>query len=104
MLAAAAGDRLEALYVLALSTGAREGELVALRWSDVDLDAGVVRIRRTLLRTPSGLAFSEGRRPRRRDARSLLAGRRSTHSALTVSGGLQKVSRSSCSRTRSATP
>lgn len=59
LLAAAAGDRLEALYLLALSTGAREGELLALRWSDVDLDAGVVRIRRTLLRTPVGLAFAE---------------------------------------------
>jgi integrase len=59
LLRAAAGDRLEALYLLALSTGAREGELLALRWSDLDLDSGVVRIRRTLLRTPSGLSFAE---------------------------------------------
>ena len=53
------GDRLEALYRLALATGPREGELLALRWSDVDLDRGVVRIRRTLLRTPDGLTFAE---------------------------------------------
>jgi integrase len=33
-------DRLGALYVLALSTGMRQGELLALRWRDVDLDAG----------------------------------------------------------------
>lgn len=59
LIEAAHGDRLEALVVLALSTGAREGELLALRWSDVDLDAGVVRIQRTLLRTPTGLTFAE---------------------------------------------
>jgi integrase len=33
------GDRLEALYVLALTTGMREGELFGLRWADVNLDA-----------------------------------------------------------------
>src|SRR5262245_33454366 len=30
-------DRLEALYVLALTTGMRQGELLGLRWRDVDL-------------------------------------------------------------------
>jgi integrase len=38
---AAAGDRLEALAVLVLSLGARQGEALAARWDDVDLDAGV---------------------------------------------------------------
>jgi integrase len=33
---------------LAFVTGGRRGELSALRWSDVDLDAGVVRIERSL--------------------------------------------------------
>jgi integrase len=33
------GDRLEALYVLALTTGMRAGELFGLRWADVNLDA-----------------------------------------------------------------
>jgi integrase len=37
-LAAARGDRLEALLVLALTTGMRQGELRALRWKDVYLD------------------------------------------------------------------
>lgn len=32
----------------ALDSGARQGELWALEWQDVDLEAGVVRIRRTL--------------------------------------------------------
>lgn len=46
---AARDDRLYALYVLALSTGMREGELLALRWRDVRLpspgDAGAGRAR-----------------------------------------------------------
>jgi integrase len=37
--------RLEALFVLALVTGLREGELLGLRWWDVDLDAGTVTVR-----------------------------------------------------------
>jgi integrase len=48
ILAGVAGDRLEALYVLALTTGARQGELLALKWRDVDLDSGRVRIEQTL--------------------------------------------------------
>ena len=43
---AVAGDRLGPLYDLALNTGMRRGELVGLRWSDIDLDAGVVSVRR----------------------------------------------------------
>ncbi len=34
---------------LALTTGARLGELLALRWSDIDLDAGVAHVRRTVI-------------------------------------------------------
>ncbi|MEW6153974.1 MAG: site-specific integrase [Actinomycetota bacterium] len=46
-----------ATYVqLAAATGARRGELVALRWSDLDLDAGVVRIRRGIVHGLDGLA------------------------------------------------
>lgn len=36
------------IIALAAMTGARRGELCALRWSDVDLDAGIVHIRRSL--------------------------------------------------------
>jgi integrase len=46
--AAAAGDRLEALYVAALDTGARPGELFALLWSDVDFDRGFVSVTKSL--------------------------------------------------------
>ena len=38
------GERLEALYVLAVREGLRQGEILALRWRDVDLDAGVIAI------------------------------------------------------------
>lgn len=51
LLHASADDRLGALYAVALATGARQGELLALRWPDVDFDNGAVRIRRTLVRT-----------------------------------------------------
>ena len=49
-LTAVAGDPLEALYVLAVTTGARQGELLALRWQDVDLEAATMTIAATLTR------------------------------------------------------
>lgn len=48
LLVAAREDRLEAVYVLALTTGMRQGELLALRWRDVDLDTGILQVRGTL--------------------------------------------------------
>ncbi len=48
---AARGDRLEALYVLAIATGLRQGELLALKWEDVELEEAVLRVRRTLTRS-----------------------------------------------------
>jgi integrase len=41
-------DRLQALYVLAVTTGLRQGELLGLKWEDVDLEAGTLQVRRTL--------------------------------------------------------
>ncbi len=58
LLEAAQGDRLEALYVLAVTTGLREGELLGLRWQDVDLERRAVRVRQQLTRTKSGLSFT----------------------------------------------
>jgi integrase len=49
LLEAAKGDRLEALYVLAVASGLRLGELLGLRWRDVSLRAGEVTVRRTLI-------------------------------------------------------
>jgi integrase len=48
LLDAARGDRYEALYILALSTGMREGELLALRWQDIDMVQHTVTVRQGL--------------------------------------------------------
>src|SRR5215217_4144957 len=48
LLSAARGDRLEALYVLAIHTGLRQGELLGLKWTDVDLDARSLSVQRSL--------------------------------------------------------
>ncbi len=53
-LAQAADPELAAFVVLAAATGARRSEVVALRWADLDLDAGVVRIARGIVMGPSG--------------------------------------------------
>ena len=45
------------IVVLALGSGLRRGELLALRWSDVDLDAASVRVERSLEETKAGLRF-----------------------------------------------
>ncbi|MEV1065449.1 site-specific integrase [Streptomyces sp. NPDC050263] len=54
LLTDAQGHRLHALFELALHTGLRKGELLGLRWEDLDLDAGTAAIRRTLQRTNTG--------------------------------------------------
>jgi integrase len=49
-LAAVAGDRLEALYSVALAIGLRRGEALGLAWRDVDIVAGMVTVRANLQR------------------------------------------------------
>jgi integrase len=48
LLEVAGGDRLEALYALAVHTGMRQMELLGLKCEDVDLEGGLIRIQRTL--------------------------------------------------------
>ncbi len=59
-------DRLGAVYVLAISTGLRQGELLALRWRDVDLDTRTLSVRATLQRTADGLVLAETKTARSR--------------------------------------
>jgi integrase len=48
LLTAAQADPLQALYVLAVMTGMRQGELLGLQWADIDWTRGRVRIQHTL--------------------------------------------------------
>lgn len=59
-------DRFEALYVLAITTGLRRGELLGLKWIDMDLDRGVLSVQRAL--SPKGKTFH---RPKNAKGRSI---------------------------------
>jgi integrase len=67
------GDRLHPLWVLVATTGMRRGEALGLRWSDVDLDAGRLRVVQTIIQVRSKVTIGEpktarGRRPIALDA------------------------------------
>ncbi|MFI8101634.1 tyrosine-type recombinase/integrase [Streptomyces sp. NPDC086023] len=57
LLKAAQPHRLYALWLLLVSTGLRRGEALALTWSDIDLAAGQLRVRRNLQRIRRELIF-----------------------------------------------
>jgi integrase len=57
LLMAARGQRNEALYIVAIHTGLRQGELLGLKWTDIDLDSGRLSVRRSLKITNNGLGF-----------------------------------------------
>ncbi len=61
----AAGDR-HYLWLFYILTGVRRGEALALRWSDVDLEAGTAAIRRSLVPVDHGLVFGEPKTERGR--------------------------------------
>jgi integrase len=58
LLDAAASNRLEALYVLALTTGMRQGEILGLRWQHVDLDGASLQVRGSLQRLDGKLTVA----------------------------------------------
>jgi integrase len=62
-------DRLRALYVLAITAGLREGELLGLRWEDVNLERKLLQVRRQLTRTRDGLSFTAPKRGKARVVR-----------------------------------
>jgi integrase len=66
LLDSSADDRFGPLWRLALATGMREGELLALRWEDVDLDGGWLTVRHTLQRIEGRLTLVEPKTARGR--------------------------------------
>jgi len=59
LLDVAKGHQLEAIVTAALLTGMREGELLALRWSDINFEQQYLQVRRTVRRI-SGQGIKEG--------------------------------------------
>jgi integrase len=66
LLETARRERFEALYVLAVTTGLRQGELLGLKWEDVDLENSLIRVRRTLIRHRGRLLLGEPKTKRSR--------------------------------------
>lgn len=58
-LEAAQGDRFYALYALAIACGLRLGELLGLKWEDIDFGAGTLQVRRQLQWVKGGPQFME---------------------------------------------
>ncbi len=54
------------VFAVALTTGMRPSEYLALKWHDIDWDRGTVSVVRTLERAPGGWRFAETKRARSR--------------------------------------
>lgn len=72
-LVAIRGDRLEALYSVALTMGLRQGEALGLRWQDVDLEMGYMRIDKQLQRIDGKFQLVEPKTHRSRRSLALPA-------------------------------
>ncbi|HKF19226.1 MAG TPA: tyrosine-type recombinase/integrase [Candidatus Dormibacteraeota bacterium] len=55
LLEAVSGDRLEALYTVAVALGLRQGEALGLTWADVELSIATLHVRRQLQRVEGRL-------------------------------------------------
>jgi integrase len=81
-LEAVGGHRFEALYVLAVTAGPRQGELLGLKWEDIALDRKLLQVKRTLSGTKGGEPIfsnpktAKGRRSVKLTARAVEALRR----------------------------
>jgi integrase len=63
------GNRLEALFTVALSLGLRRGEALGLRWQDIDFEKRTLRVHQSLARINKGLVLSE---PKTKGSRRIL--------------------------------
>ena len=66
LLLAAKSSRYAPLFELLVNTGLRRGEALALHWSDIDLDAKLLRVRGTLARVAGKLIVTETKTPKSR--------------------------------------
>jgi len=80
----ARGDTFEALYVLAVTAGLRRGELLALRWDDLDLDRATLRVARSLTRERGRYLLGDTKTKKGRRQVNL------THRTVTVLGARRK--------------
>jgi integrase len=63
------GNRLEALFTVALSLGLRRGEALGLRWQDIDFEKRTLRVHQSLARINKKLVLSE---PKTKSSRRIL--------------------------------
>lgn len=71
------GHRWEALYTLALATGLRRGEILGLKWQDINFSTGILHVRRILSRVPTetpgrGHTYVEAEPKTRKSRRSVV--------------------------------
>ena len=91
----AKGDRLEALYVLAVTAGMRLGELLGLQWADVDLKGRAIMVQHALQELNGTLKLAEpktARGRRRIDIPQVAVAALIQHKARLLKEGLAGVS------------
>jgi integrase len=91
LLAGVEGDRLAALYIAACGLGLRQGELLGLRWKDLNLERGELTVHQTLQRGSRTLAPPKTERSERtlrlpQRVATALARHRAEQSIVPVSG------------------
>jgi integrase len=75
LLDVAKGHYMEALFNLALATGMRRGELMGLKWQDIDFTTGTLQVRRILSRVPTkmpGKGYVEAEPKTQKSRRSIV--------------------------------
>jgi integrase len=70
LLEAASRGRLHLPVLLAVTTGLRRGEILALRWRDIAFEGGTLAVRQSLEETKAGLLFKE---PKTQKSRRVIA-------------------------------
>jgi integrase len=71
LLAATKGDALEALWVLTLTTGMRRGEVLALKWQDINFEQAQLQVQRIFTRAP-GNRYIEAEPKTEKSRRSIM--------------------------------